>query len=285
LSWGAKQSRGRLLVDGHEVERRRGSEGNFYALDGKELKAFGVNVPSPIADLLQVEAANFQQQFDLPYWLGQSAGYVGRELNSVVNLEVIDSTLAAITKELNLQRTAVKVSTERLAVARQRKADLDWVVAYNDKLTLAEEVAAQVAVKHARITQATAYSLKATTYRLAIRTASKRIRKLVKVVATSERILELDKQLTTLTVLQRQLQTTAQAATRKIPDLTTLEVTVKRLTRLQKRINKLHQLQLAFTEARHTCQKTSTSLQCLETTLQQKYGDRCPICGSTQTTK
>ncbi len=117
----------RLKVDSHSILRERGSGLNGYSLDGHRFQAFGHDVPPEIASLLNVSELNWQRQHDSPYWLSLSPGQVSRELNAVVDLEVIDASLSFIASEVRSARSEVEVSEKRLAQAREERDRLAWV--------------------------------------------------------------------------------------------------------------------------------------------------------------
>lgn len=89
---GSGEARALLTLDGgRKIGRRRGKAVNEYRIDSESIKAFGSDVPEQVADLLGVDPElNFQQQHDAPFWVGLSAPELARQLNRVVDLEVID---------------------------------------------------------------------------------------------------------------------------------------------------------------------------------------------------
>ena len=125
---GAETATAKLRIDGHEIIRLRSKSDNLYFLDGQEFRAFGVNVPEPIAKILQLGLQNFQGQHDTVYWLQDSAGEVSRRLNAVVDLGVIDKALGEIGGKVRAVQAEVQVSRERLTKAKARKAELSWIV-------------------------------------------------------------------------------------------------------------------------------------------------------------
>lgn len=81
------------LENGAWIGRGKG-KANFYVLNGKKFRSFGQSVPLPISNVLRMNEINFQRQHDSPFWFAESAGQVSRELNRVVDLGIIDTTLA-----------------------------------------------------------------------------------------------------------------------------------------------------------------------------------------------
>lgn len=121
---GAKDAIVKLLVNGHIITRRRGKKGNVYRLDKRTFRAFGSGVPEAIAKLLSLDKINFQGQFDPHLWFSNSAGEVSRQLNKVIDLSIIDSSLANIAKEVRNAQSRKTVSKERLADLKQQLSQL-----------------------------------------------------------------------------------------------------------------------------------------------------------------
>ena len=130
----------RLCVDGHMIGRRRARTGdNVYDLDGREFKAFGYSVPDPIAAVLNVSDVNFQDQLDQSFWLSLSAGEVSRQLNAVVDLTIIDSSLEEVNRRFRSASQLVETRKEILNKAKETKLGLDWVTDADAELKRVEQ--------------------------------------------------------------------------------------------------------------------------------------------------
>jgi DNA repair protein SbcC/Rad50 len=103
----------RLVIDGQRVVRRRGKGENSYELSGKPFKAFGSDVPGEISDVLNLSEINFQGQHDSPFWLSETAGQVGRNLNEIVNLDVIDRSMTEVSGRVREAQTRLWIAGER----------------------------------------------------------------------------------------------------------------------------------------------------------------------------
>lgn len=112
---------------GNTVKRIKGNGENSYSLNGSRYTAFGTGVPDEVANLLNVGEVNFQGQHDPPFWFGLTPGQVSKELNAVVNLDLIDRTLSAAASEVRQAKATVNVSENRLIEARERRDRLKWV--------------------------------------------------------------------------------------------------------------------------------------------------------------
>lgn len=129
-----------VIADGRHVQRRKGSGGNAYELDGQILKAFGTGVPADVSNVLGLHEVNFQSQFDPPFWMMDSAGEVSRNLNRIVNLSIIDSSLAFINKELRTAKSKEEITLQQWEEAKKAKRNLAWVVDVDGRLTILEEM-------------------------------------------------------------------------------------------------------------------------------------------------
>lgn len=123
---GTKGTTVQVLVNGETITRRRGASTNTYHLGEDEYKAFGTGVPDTIANKLRVDDINFQQQFDAPFWFALSPGEVSRQINQIVDLGVIDSSLSNISKVVRETQQETKFISERLKIAKDRRDELGW---------------------------------------------------------------------------------------------------------------------------------------------------------------
>lgn len=130
---GEKECVVELKVDGKLITRLKGKE-NQYQIDGTSLKAFSTDVPDEIESLLNLQPINFQDQHDAPYWFSLTSGQVSRELNAIVNLEIMDRTISNLSSYLRRAKTEeevlkgqiqeTKTLRESLVYAKEMDADL-----------------------------------------------------------------------------------------------------------------------------------------------------------------
>lgn len=145
---GAKGATVKLGVDGNTISRRRtpGGEVNEYHLNDQAFKAFGRGMPEPILRLLNLGPVCWQGQHDAPYWFADTAGEVSRQLNTIVNLGVIDDVLARVAAKRNQARTRLDVAEETLTAAKRAHTALDWVDAFDARLKGVEALAEAFAI-------------------------------------------------------------------------------------------------------------------------------------------
>ncbi len=148
---GTKLASVELTVDGHTIKRQRGKSNNLYFLDGSEFKAFGSDVPTDIANIINAGPINFQGQHDPVFWFAESAGEVSRQLNAVVDLGVIDESLANIAGRVAHFRSAANVTKERMLKAKTKKQELEWVLTADKEYQEIESLQLQIDQKTSRI--------------------------------------------------------------------------------------------------------------------------------------
>lgn len=126
LRWGKKACSVSLFTDSHRVDRIKGAE-NLYKLDGREFRAVRFDVPLEIQQALRLDPINFQGQPDPPFWLSLSAPDAAREMNRVIDLEVIDRSMTYASSKVKDSGGKVKTLTEMLEQARVKVGRLRWL--------------------------------------------------------------------------------------------------------------------------------------------------------------
>lgn len=174
-SWGTDDTRAIAVFGDHKVVRGKGKgKGNYYEIDGKgKNKAIGTEVPGSVRDAINLGEENFQRQFDSHFWFALTPGQVSKELNKIVNLEMIDNSLANLAKETREAKAEVRVSKERLSQAQKNKRELAWVLEVDLDLQKVEALDAQVREKDADIQTLGDLLEKAAQHKAAAQTASK----------------------------------------------------------------------------------------------------------------
>jgi chromosome segregation ATPase len=110
---GAKKTQVNLTIrddsENKNITRVKGAGINLYEFNAQEFKAFATSVPSPIQNALAVSEINFAGQHDSPFWFSETAGEVSRRLNAVIDLSVIDNSLAHIASKVRAAQVTVGV--------------------------------------------------------------------------------------------------------------------------------------------------------------------------------
>jgi exonuclease SbcC len=134
----------KVQIDGHIVERAKKKEANHYSLDDSNFTAFGTTIPETVSNFLSMDDLNFQQQHDAPFWLSLSAGEVSRQLNSIVDLEIIDKATATIKCKVLDQKRQIDRNMEKLRSENKKLEDLSWTVEAKSGLDHLQSVAESI---------------------------------------------------------------------------------------------------------------------------------------------
>lgn len=138
INWEADKASVRLSVDDSRIIRKRGKGENIYRYNKADYTAFGNDVPDSIGKLLNISDINFQGQHAAPFWFCETAGEVSRQLNAIINLNVIDTTLSNIASELRKSRMTVEVVQERLNKVVEKKKELAYIEDLNRDFSMVE---------------------------------------------------------------------------------------------------------------------------------------------------
>jgi hypothetical protein len=278
INWDASKAVGKLYVDGHKIVRERSSSLNRYALDDKEFRAFGTSVPDDIAELLRMSKENFQGQITLPFWISDAPGQVSRELNRIVNLSVIDRTLANVASRLRTSRATEEVSRERLKKASKDMKSLRWVPKMEKQLRVLE------------------------TAEQAFLTKREKARKLVVLLAQVDEINEVQEEtdrelylvrgllavgkearslLSKVKALEKLHNDGTRAETlvgREIPSFKPLDQASAKHTRLNTQVETLSNYVRSMDLLERTIESDETELSEIRQELESFKGEECPLC-------
>lgn len=127
IRYGADECRVKVTVDNHTVERIKGKKRNVYILDGIEFKALKTDVPEEIQKIFNANSNNIQGQFDPIFWFSETAGEVGRNLNRIINLDIIDHTLGELQSDGKKVKTKIDVINGMIAEQEKFIANSDQI--------------------------------------------------------------------------------------------------------------------------------------------------------------
>lgn len=143
ITWGKDFAINTLKVDGHEISRGKRKSYNYYTLDDPHTEhpyeAPGTGVPDDVSKLLSVTPISIQRQLDPPFWFLLSPAEVSKELNAVVNLELIDQVLDFFSNRQRRSKTALGLSEDKLTKAKKRRQELQWAESLDQKLVKLEK--------------------------------------------------------------------------------------------------------------------------------------------------
>lgn len=185
---GTDRVRVQLQLDSAVCVRDRGKKHNLYRLGTCVYRALGNLVPEAVATLLNIGPVSFASQHDAPFWFSDSPGTVAKNLNSVVNLDLIDKTLAQLASDLRKAKTTVEVSKQRLKNAREQRNSLCWVKETDVQLRKLEERETQIAQQRSRCSRIASLVAEAQKVVREAQEAATRLESLSRCVAAGEQM-------------------------------------------------------------------------------------------------
>lgn len=117
-----------LELDNTKIARKKSENENTYLLESKEYKSFGVKVPEDIENILNLGDINFQKQLDSPFWFTLTGGEISKEINSIIALSKIDSTLSRLAQEVKKSKMSITITQERIQQSEVDIRENEWVL-------------------------------------------------------------------------------------------------------------------------------------------------------------
>ena len=278
---GSSKTRVRLHFDEHHVGRTKGTF-NTYSLDGQVYSAFGLDVPEPIVKALNISDISFQGQHDAPFWFSESAGEVSRQLNRIVDLDIIDTTLANLNSEKRKSVATVDVVQGRVLELRERVKSLRYIKDMDKELRALEQLNIIVEKITATVASLTVQVQRAST----LRTTGDNARSLVSrgqiVTKKGESYIKLTDTIKSLDSLIKQGKQYKRDADRCVPATSR----VKELSKLnhkydtvQARKEQISELVKGALKWLNEIQQKTASVNELTSKLKKIAGQVCPTCG------
>lgn len=268
-----------LKVDGVWVSRFRGKK-NKYKLGDQEFHAVGRNVPEPISDLLQLKAENFQGQFDPTYWLADSASQVSRNLNAIVNLEVMDKFLTEVNAINRKSQTAYEIAIEQYKEAKAEEENTRWIDNFLELYQQAESLQVVFEECSEKIDRLSTLLAGVNKAKIRFNSAKKRLPLLENASRLATQWLRLDAKRERLFFLVKEIRNLESKRHKPIPKINKLLVKEKTVYKLEEKTRRLHSLLTTIDELESCLQKEKQRLNKLSKKLKN-----CPICGSKLTSQ
>lgn len=270
----------RLWVDGRKIERKKTKTSNVYAIDGKKLKAVGTEVPAEVQRILNLTPENFQSQHDPLFWFSLTAGEVGRRLNSIVDLDVIDRSATWIASRHRKAKTELEVAedrhrrskeeNERLAFFPELEQDFSALLKQEQVVDRLQQDSGQLldsvnaAVGSSRIVQELSRAL----------ADGSDVKSLVNVIET------MTKRFSELSGAVERAKEAEQRSKRAVPDLSQLEQGYNEVTGLQEQIQRLSRMIEQSKKSKQVAQVLKKDARNAEADAEKKIGNMCPLCGN-----
>ena len=266
------------------VVTRSWSKGeNLYTLklpDKKtqEYKAFGRNVPEPIEQFLQMSDINFQGQHDQPFWFCNTAGEVSRNLNKIVNLDLIDVTLAKLDSQKRTTETLFEDHANRVEQTKDEYMALSYTEKLNaDMVILRQKAAISITTKkkHDKL-----YMIESN-----LVDNNFKIKQLTKILSDSKSIIKLgskyNKQSFEITKLEshaHKINKLLPLADMVPPDTSKLRQHWQTKKETEQKINKLARVLIDVNVIITTAKENKNNIENLKKELKELTKGLCPIC-------
>lgn len=133
-----------IETETHGIARNKGDV-NSYVLrelgeeEVLEFKAFGTDVPDEIKNVLNLDEINLQSQLDTPFLLTESAGQVAAHFNKIAGIDLIDSSLKAIKKEISKSTSLIEQRQDDLKEVKLSIAKFENIEKLETALELLEQ--------------------------------------------------------------------------------------------------------------------------------------------------
>lgn len=268
-------------VDGVIVKRERGQSSNSYAIGKKEFKAFGNDVPPDIAEFLRVSDVNFQGQHDPQFWLSLSAPELARQLNKIVDLELIDKVTSSIAQRNRSLQVEVKLIEKRLASATERRDRLAYVEEASGDLDELERNEARIDDLHGRFDRLqSVYSRIGEARELAIRLQKCSVAG-ENAIDDGDLVVDLSDRLQNLQGLMELIIAARKLAGRGVPSISSLSIEKGKVEDCLRKKQRLNDLMVRVDDSLQELEAAERRLEKAEETYNKETeGQNCPICGT-----
>jgi hypothetical protein len=277
---GTSRCAAKLVTSGGTILRKKGKRTNSYTLDGGEpFSAVRSDVPEAVRKAFPVSEVNFQMQEDGWFWISETAGKVSREMNRVVDLEVIDRSIASILSEVKEAEAEVRFCAKRLEEAKGELASLEWVPAYAADVERLSRQEQELLNKRDRALRLHTLVAAASRLRKEGQTLSRVSDAAANAVASGRAVLALQERRNRLATALQRAQDALKRSQVPLPDVGPLQRAAFALAtkeakreRLRKAIQRAEALEGERCRAEATCTRVAD-------TLDRESGGVCPLCG------
>jgi len=283
INWNCKEAKAKVKAefDGERVTRIRSKSKNIYrsTLSKKPFVAFGNNVPEDLKALINLDEINFQTQHAPPFWFCETAGEVSRQLNAIINLTLIDKTLANIDSWLRTANADSRATTTRLGLAQEQKKNLAYAIDINiDLLNLEstqKDIEENAVGRSVLLDKIELVGLYTNRYKNAAERATDGLNTM-SIYSASCKITEKAENLQNLIESAQNHQT---AIDRKPPSTTQLDKLQEAIEDSTEQYYELEDLIEAIEDKENQkCQTIQTAVE-LDTQMKKLLKGKCPICG------
>lgn len=128
ISHGQEKTAVKIVIDNQSVIKRRSrKQPTTYQVNEKKLEAAGQSVPNIVEVALNIGRENLQAQHDPPFWFHLTGGQLAKQINKIVDLEIMDKTQSIIQEKARESKSKLKVLQEQESESKQTIESLQWL--------------------------------------------------------------------------------------------------------------------------------------------------------------
>ncbi len=267
-----------LKIDGKVIKREKGKQ-NLYTLGNKEFKAFNNDVPPEISKVINLDQVNFQAQFDPHFWFCETPGEVSRQLNKIIDLSIIDSTLANLASFVREARMKIKVGQDSEVKAKEKVEELNFIQDMDKGYKNIENIMVEVGGLEIKREALFILFEDITVYKNTIKKNRKRIKTGKVVLLAKENLTKTRNEHTGLNNLVCDYEEYQEKAEKKIPSITKLERLNNTVNKAQDKRANLTMLLLIVDNTEKELQTKRKKLREAKKALTKWDGKVCEVCG------
>lgn len=279
---GAAKASVTLWVDGRKIIRTRSRSQNSYKIDKKTLKAFRVDPPSEVSHIINLSELNFQAQHDSPFWFRNTAGEVSRQLNAIVDLDIIDKSLSIASSKVSKVSKETEYIKDRIKELSPKKKQMSFSLEADKELSKIEHIQDKIN----KITNRAQYLKEllggVLRYRKRIINTLEVKRDWCFISELEEKLRNGHKRQVRLYHLIENLKKNLKTVNNSPPSLDPLKQEADHLEEIRKKETKLKWLVDNIIELRDKKSKTEQDIKKCQKRIKEIIGKTCPMCGTPQ---
>jgi len=82
--------------------------GRYILNDIQKFESFGITIPDLVENSINIGQINFQKQHDHHYLVLDSPGNIGKEINKIIDIDLIDQWISSLNSEINENRRELR---------------------------------------------------------------------------------------------------------------------------------------------------------------------------------
>ena len=207
----------------------------------------------------------------------ETAGEVSRQLNSIINLDIIDKTLANRASEIRESKITVDIFKKSLDKAKEDSENLKYVKQLDADLRDIEKLEKQYQENKQKSLLLDKLIESAIKYRVSYKNAVERVSGAKIILSMAKLCREKAKSIEILRNLIKSGQNTQKILSIEIKPLKELN---ERLNNLEQKKTTLSNLIITVNHRRDILCKVEKELKTFKKEFKEIVGDKCPICGS-----